>query len=52
MTSMLPGPAGASATQEAHTPHGSGVGPCSQFSERARIRALEVLPQPRGPLNR
>ena len=52
ITSMLPGPAGARATQESHSPHGSGVGPCSQFSERARIRALEVLPQPRGPLNR
>ena len=52
MTSMLPGPAGASATQDAQMPHGSGVGPCSQFSERARILALEVLPQPRGPLNR
>ena len=49
---MLPGPAGASATHEAQTPHGSGVRPCSQFSDRARIRALEVLPQPRGPLNR
>src|ERR1700685_4453608 len=49
---MLPGPEGASATQESHTPHGSGVGPLMQFSERARIRALEVLPHPRGPLNR
>ncbi len=29
-----------------------GRGPCSQFSERARIRALEVLPQPRGPEKR
>ncbi|GAA3354318.1 hypothetical protein GCM10020366_10670 [Saccharopolyspora gregorii] len=33
-------------------PHGSGVGPCAQFSERARMRALDVLPQPRGPENR
>src|SRR6266496_5304235 len=49
---MLPGPDGASATQDAHTPHGSGVGPCSQLSERARIRALDVLPQPLGPLKR
>jgi len=24
----------------------------TQFSERARIRALDVLPHPRGPLNR
>ncbi len=49
---MLPGPFGARAMQESHTPHGSGVGPFTQFSERARIRALVVLPQPRGPLNR
>src|ERR1700760_2776361 len=49
---MLPGPDGASAMQESQTPHGSGVGPCTQLSERARMRALEVLPQPRGPLNR
>ena len=47
-----PAPLGASSTQESHTPHGFGVGPCSQLSERARMRALEVLPQPRGPLNR
>ena len=33
-------------------PQGSGVGPFSQFRLRARMRALEVLPQPRGPLNR
>src|ERR1700740_1305055 len=53
ITSMLPGPEGASATQESQTPHGSGVGPLvRQFSERARILALEVLPHPRGPLNR
>jgi len=52
VTSMLPGPSGASARQDSQTPHGSGVGPCSQFSERARIRADDVFPQPRGPLNR
>src|SRR5688572_31349359 len=52
MTSSDPGPSGASATQEPHTPHGLAVGPCSQLSERARIRADDVLPQPRGPLNR
>ena len=28
------------------------VGPCSQFNERARMRADDVLPQPRGPENR
>src|SRR5690349_10869177 len=37
---------------ELHSPHGSGVGPFTQFSERARMRADDVLPQPRGPLNR
>ncbi len=49
---MLPGPEGASATHESQTPQGSGVGPLTQFSDRARIRALDVLPHPRGPLNR
>ena len=40
--------------QRAQWPQGSGVGPSllMQLSERARIRALEVLPVPRGPLNR
>ena len=40
--------------QSSHTPQGSGVGPslAMQLSERARMRALEVLPVPRGPLNR
>ena len=35
-------------------PQGSGVGPSllRQLRERARIRALEVLPVPLGPLNR
>ena len=47
-----PGPDGASATHESHTPHGSGVGPLTQFRDLARMRALDVLPQPRGPLNR
>ena len=36
----------------AHPARASAVGPCSQFSERARIRADDVLPQPRGPENR
>src|ERR671921_712948 len=48
ITSSEPGPSGASATHEPHTPHGVDVGPCSQLSERARIRADDVLPQPRG----
>ena len=52
MTSSEPGPFGASATHESQVPQGSGVGPSAQLSERAMMRALEVLPQPRGPLNR
>ena len=40
------------AMHDSHTPHGVGVGPCSQLSERARIRAEDVLPQPRGPEKR
>ena len=32
-------------------PHGSGVGPLTQFNARARIRAVVVLPTPRGPAN-
>ena len=52
MTSTVPEPPRASATHESHSPHGSGVGPCSQLRQRARMRALVVLPQPRGPLNR
>ena len=52
MTSIEPGPFGARSTQLLQTPHGVEVGPCSQLSERARIRALDVLPQPRGPERR
>jgi RNA polymerase sigma-70 factor (sigma-E family) len=48
MTSIDPGPSGASETHDVQTPQGVAVGPCSQFSERARIRADEVLPQPRA----
>src|SRR4051794_13064874 len=40
------------ATHESHTPHGAVVGPCSQFSDAARIFAIEVLPVPREPTNR
>ena len=40
------------ATHESHIPHGSGVGPFSQLSAFARIRAVLVLPVPRGPVNR
>ena len=38
-------------TQASHTPHGSAVGPFTQFSARARMRAVVVLPTPRGPAN-
>ena len=33
-------------------PHGVGVGPFWQFKDQAIIRALDVLPQPLGPLNK
>src|SRR3954452_10545855 len=39
-------------TQESQTPHGETVGPRSQFSDAARIFAIEVLPVPREPTNR
>ena len=38
-------------TQASQTPHGSAVGPFSQFRQRARMRAVVVLPTPRGPEN-
>ena len=37
--------------QASHSPHGSAVGPVSQLSARARMRAVVVLPQPREPAN-
>ena len=52
MTSIDPGPFGAKLIQDSHIPHGLDVGPCSQFIDRAMMRADEVLPQPRGPVNR
>ena len=52
VTSRLPGPPGASDTQEGHLPQGVEVGPSTQFRERAMMRAEDVLPQPRGPENR
>ena len=44
------------ATQLAHTPHGSAVGPPApsgpmQFSARAMMRAVVVLPTPRTPVS-
>ena len=38
-------------THASHSPHGSPVGPFSQLSARARMRAVVVLPQPREPAN-
>ena len=52
MTSNDPLPPGPRDSHEKQTPQGVGVGPCTQFNERARIRAEEVFPQPRGPENR
>ena len=42
----------AMALHESHFPHGSTVGPCSQFRHEARILAIDVLPVPRDPTNR
>jgi hypothetical protein len=39
-------------THDSHLPQGVSVGPSTQFSERARIFASEVLPVPREPTNR
>ena len=38
--------------QESQTPHGLMVGPCTQFTALAKMRAVEVLPVPRGPTKR
>ena len=38
-------------THASQTPQGSAVGPVTQFSARARMRAVVVLPTPRGPAN-
>jgi hypothetical protein len=40
------------AVHDSHVPHGSLVGPCSQFRHAARIFAMLVLPVPREPTNR
>src|SRR5450755_940981 len=39
-------------THESQLPHGSTVGPFTQFRQAARIFAIEVLPVPREPTNR
>ena len=35
-----------------HTPHGLSVGPFTQFSALAKMRAVLVFPVPRGPTKR
>ena len=40
------------ATHDSQTPHGSPSIGFSQLRTLARMRAVEVLPVPRGPLNR
>src|SRR3954465_7022453 len=40
------------ATHDSHRPHGSVVGPFSQFRQAARILAIDVLPVPREPTKR
>ena len=40
------------AVHEGHTPQGSPASGCSQLSALARMRAVDVLPVPRGPENR
>ena len=37
---------------DTHSSQGVGVGPFTQFSDLARMRAVVVLPQPRGPVKR
>ena len=38
-------------THASQVPHGSAVGPVWQLRARARMRAVVVLPTPRGPAN-
>jgi hypothetical protein len=38
--------------QAGHSPHGVAVGPFSQLSAFAKMRAVEVFPHPRGPENK
>src|SRR4051812_31263441 len=38
--------------QDSQVAHGETVGPRSQFSDAARIFAIDVLPVPRDPTNR
>jgi hypothetical protein len=39
-------------TQFSHFPHGVEVGPLTQLSDFATMRAIVVLPTPRGPEKR
>ena len=52
ITSNEPGPFATRSLHDWQIPHGLGVGPFSQFKDLAIIRALDVLPQPLGPLNK
>ena len=38
--------------QASHSPQGATVGPCLQLSALAKMRAMVVLPVPRGPARR
>jgi len=38
--------------QELHLLQGFGVGPFSQFKALEKMRAVEVFPIPRGPVNK
>src|SRR4051794_5852680 len=40
------------ARHDSHCPHGDTVGPFTQFSDAARILAIDVFPVPREPTNR
>src|ERR687890_1691194 len=44
--------ASAIARQDSQVPHGVTVGPWTQFSDAARIFAIDVLPVPREPTNK
>ena len=39
-------------THDSHVPHGSPPVRSAQLSALARMRAVDVFPVPRGPLNR
>jgi len=51
-TTSRQSPPSSIARQTEHCPQGTPVSPARQFQALARIRAMEVLPTPRGPLKR